>query len=351
MLKYRQGVVLFLVDMFNGNRSTAAIFHLLQGKRSAQTIQDGQLFNVSFLYATFPHLKKKDIDRTIDSLAENLDIRQTTDRDTYTLTDQGEKQLTRFISANSWPTGLNGWRYGGIAYTVWLRLSLFIQSLSHLLDGDHQFLPLTHNQLVHDWVKKHFPATKAKRVAAAKQVYQECSALLAQLEESKARLIVSRLSGSHRTGLTVDQLAHTMDGDPDKFHLVFQSALHEMLAIVEQEQKSFPFMIVLLKDLLQPAISESATLTFQLLKQGYTITEISKRRKLKRNTIEDHIVELAIRRQDFSIDRFVNNQTCKMILDVEKNLPYKKLRAIKDALPADIDYFSIRLALTRRGLQ
>ena len=49
-----QHIVLFCIDRFRGERSLAAIDHLLNGKKTAQTLQDSKWYNVSRLFGTVP---------------------------------------------------------------------------------------------------------------------------------------------------------------------------------------------------------------------------------------------------------------------------------------------------------
>ena len=53
--------------------------------------------------------------------------------------------------------------------------------------------------------------------------------------------------------------------------------------------------------------------TYALLKQGYSVTDIMSIRKLKKSTIEDHLVELAIHMKEFSIDPYVSFEKQKQI--------------------------------------
>ena len=94
------------------------------------------------------------------------------------------------------------------------------------------------------------------------------------------------------------------------------------------------------------ALTKSTKKTNELLKKGYTIEEIAEFRNLKTSTIEDHIVEIALNSDNFSIDDFVNKQNEKNILDAAHQIKSKQLKKIKIIVPA-AKYFEIRLVLAK----
>ena len=66
------------------------------------------------------------------------------------------------------------------------------------------------------------------------------------------------------------------------------------------------------------------------------------------NTIYDHIVEIALHDDNFPIEPFVSREKQDEIFKAAEKLKTRKLKLIKEAVGEDIDYFQIRLALTKR---
>ncbi|MFP3360423.1 hypothetical protein R0K17_24215, partial [Planococcus sp. SIMBA_143] len=87
------------------------------------------------------------------------------------------------------------------------RLSLFMQSLSYSIHGNMNFYPISKDEAIQNWVKKHFPVKKEKRVLIAEELFQEIRSHLQKLPDPHASFFIMRLSGEGRTGLTVHQLA------------------------------------------------------------------------------------------------------------------------------------------------
>ena len=95
-------------------------------------------------------------------------------------------------------------------------------------------------------------------------------------------------------------------------------------------------------------MTQSTEKTFQLLNQGYSIADIVNTRQLKKGTIEDHIVELALKISDFSIEPFVTVEKQNQIKKVVNETMTKQLRLIQNNVQ-DATYFEIRLVLAKDG--
>ena len=93
------------------------------------------------------------------------------------------------------------------------------------------------------------------------------------------------------------------------------------------------------------AVGNSEKATFELLRGGRTIEEISKERNLAISTIYGHLHRLVA--NDFlSSSEFVPEHIAKQILEAKSRLPSaSKLKEIKEILPEEITYNEIRCVL------
>jgi uncharacterized protein YpbB len=66
--------MLFCLQRLKEERTIYGVYHLLKGKKSAQTIQDGQIYGLSFLFQSFPYLKKSSFDSMITTLVQRETI-------------------------------------------------------------------------------------------------------------------------------------------------------------------------------------------------------------------------------------------------------------------------------------
>jgi uncharacterized protein YpbB len=346
-MNYLDFIILYCLKQFNGERSLSAVYHLLKGKKSAQTIQDGKLYQLTYLFQTIKFLEHKQLKESIIKLKEEQMI--FTNHNAFVVTAGGEKVISDFLEKNPFPPLLNGWLYGDISDIFWKRLSLFIQSLSCLLAHKYTFLPVNRDYSIHLWVKRNFPKTNEKQVQIAQSIYKEIEKLLKTCDEEEAFLLTHRLSGHHRTGYTNEQLAQQLKLDSTKVHFSFQGLLHTMVLTIKENQYEFPILHLFLRDQTINSLTVSAKQTYRLLEKGKVIEEIVRLRRLKRNTIEDHIVEIAMYENNFNINQYVSVEKQVKIVKVLQKIKTKRLKVIREMLGDNYSYFEIRLVLAREG--
>ncbi|MBI6874272.1 DNA helicase RecQ [Clostridium aciditolerans] len=82
--------------------------------------------------------------------------------------------------------------------------------------------------------------------------------------------------------------------------------------------------------------------TYNLYKEGKSLKDISKERGLGITTIQDHIFKCLMDGIEINIDDFIQKPYENLILEAIKNIGGNKLKPIKDALPQEVDYMSIK---------
>jgi len=93
-------------------------------------------------------------------------------------------------------------------------------------------------------------------------------------------------------------------------------------------------------------LSGSAFQSAELFNNGHSIEQISKIRRLKMSTIEDHIVELAMNEPQFKVEQFVSNEDIKRVLTAVEDYNTRKLKVLHEIVP-HLSYFQLRLVLAR----
>lgn len=87
--------------------------------------------------------------------------------------------------------------------------------------------------------------------------------------------------------------------------------------------------------------------TFRLYKEGYSIRDIAKVRKYSVQTIQDHLVRSSEEGQAVPWDDFIPAGQESAILEAIRQVGREKLRPIKDLLPYDVEWFTIRAVLEK----
>jgi uncharacterized protein YpbB len=348
-MQYRALLILYCLLHFQGERSIFGVYHLLKGKRSSQTIQDGKLFKLSHLFQAMPDLKRVDVVETVEQLHRTGYLFEKKEG-TFIPSTKGKQQIAIRLSKRPLPQYFHGWNYGQAADILWKRLSLTIQTLSNIKEENKRFYPINRDIHIQKWVRNNILVHRKDTEAFIESIYNECTSLLDQVSTLEADIFTLRLSGSHRFGYTFDQLASKFRADEDEVYLLFQNVLHFFISELEQQNNHYKLLSVFIDDVKeQVPLTVSTKKTYYLLKQQLAVDEISRIRRLKHSTIEDHIVEIALHDPTFNIEAFVPNEIQSQIKDAAETLGVRRMKPIMDSLDKSITYFQIRLVLARAG--
>lgn len=348
-MDYLSTLILYCANQYNGERSTNAIKYMLQGKQSIQTIQDTVWYSLKTLFGTLPELTDYAFLASITTL-EKLEY-ITFDNNSIFVTNIGKKQLNQALLKIPLPANLNGWNFYQLEKTFWQRITLLVQILSNWLHNERNFYPIEREYSIQKsiklWLNEKRNSYEKKQLAQS--FYKELYTVLQKCEDNdeQPNLLVWRLTGYKKPGYTSSQVAKKVSMDEVYYLLAFRSTLHFMIATIWNEKSYFPLLVSLIENELgKHELTNSGNLTYQLLRKGKTIEEIATLRRLKRNTIEDHIVEVALKFPSFSINQYVTPDRQKQIIMIANQLKTRKLQKIKEQL-IDVDYFSIRLTLSK----
>ncbi|MEH7380828.1 helix-turn-helix domain-containing protein [Bacillus sp. JJ1533] len=351
-ITYRSILILTCIDRLNGERTVYGIYHLLNGKKSSQTIGDANLFTLSHLFGILKPLDREQFNKEIKMLLAHSLIKEITPlSNQYILNESGYLLLMEEQKKKPIPDHLNGWKYNDQSILLWQRLSLLTQVLSNLIDEKKQYTPIQQDDAVIDWVKGFIMKNGQNRFSLAESLYNEILQTLENVSELEATIFVMRLTSSTRIGYTIEQISSLYNQDETWCKILFLHTLHTILKQLEIDGERFPILFSMTETNHhnQLLLTSSTKTTYQMLMQGKTIDEIARVRNLKRNTIEDHVVEVAHQKADFSIDPFVSPEHQQLISSIYQTLQTKQLRPLKEKLSNDITYFEIRLVLAKLG--
>jgi len=348
-MNYLEAILLHCIQYINGERTPNSIFHLLKGKKSIQTIQDGKLFGLSQWFHTIPQLSKSDFQNILNHLLQQNFIRK--QYQGFSVTETGFLQLNQSYPNDLPPKYLNGWKFHTIDRIFWKRLNLLIQVLPYWVKGDRQFLPIQRDPEIQTWVKSFLKNYRQNKEVLLEQMLDEMTRMFESVENDiNPMILIVRLSGYNKTGLTEEQAAQYFQMDLFYYIAHFQAILHYLLNTIWVNKDIFTLFQQLTKDLVRMIpLTKTAETTYQFLKEGYSLHEIALKRSLKIQTIEDHIVEIALMDNSFNIDLYVDKPLQKKIKNAIDLTKSKKLKDIKEQLKEDASYFSIRLVLAKLG--
>lgn len=342
-----EGILLTSSLHIQGERSTAAIYHLLTGRKSIQTVQDAHIYRLENFYGIYKTLSKKDYNQKVLDLTNAQQIRQHPNNDTagFIVTPTGKLWLNQH--KNNLPFAyFNGLKYADTATIFFDRLILLIQTLTNSKKQHYTFIPVIDKTSIEKWVKIVYKKSKGSESRFLTMLHKELHVLLDHFPNPEASIFVDRLSGYQQYGMSIEQLAFAYKYERHDMLLLLTGIVQSILSIIESDKNNFVFLSYILKDLTPDLpLTHSASATFKLLKKSYTIEQIAYIRKLKVNTIYDHLVEIAFYDKAFPIHRYVTKEAQQEIIVAIQRTESSKLKQIKQQISEDINYFQIRLVL------
>lgn len=350
-MEYRYAIILYLVNQFRGERTISGIYHLLKGKKSSQSIQDSFLFHVEPFFHSCEDLDRRDFKALIDECMSRRWISSPEqDSQRYVLSSEGERVFSRLDGHLLTPEGLNFTEQVNEESRFWLKLQLMVQTLSALLYNQRAFLPITRQPSVTESVRRCIMEASLGRSKLASHFYHELVYFLQRCPASEAELLTAQLTGYKMSGLTVKQIAELTGKDEYECRILFKSALRRLMKEIAEFPIHYPYTgrLLIVK---KSALSLSAEETLKRIRSGLSLHEVAKKRRLSQSTVEDHLVEIALKDRTIDMSNYLSDRLEKQILEAASEAKTKQLKPIKKLLLDRASYFQIRLALAKEAVR
>lgn len=337
-----QYILLDSLHKLNKQRSPSAVYHILTGKRSSQSIQDVHIFDLKSYFGIYKTLKREAFQKCMEYL-EYLELTDSS-REGLVLTTRGitflEKSEVRQEAAQ-----FHGLEYDRLAEPFSERLTLFIQLTSNVLSGEKNFIPITDNHAVQDWTKNFFLENRADIKPFFNRLYQELFEFLGTVSEEQASIFVDRLTGYNQYGLSRQQIKDKHQLTYHDVNIQITLTIHKLIHWINNHNDELILEKFISSSVQKPLNTESAEKTLSLLLKGYNAELISKIRRLKMNTIYDHIIEIAYLDPEFDYSPYLTKNDFEEIANAAGKIGDKKLKSLSEKLEKKFSYFQLRLVL------
>lgn len=347
-LAFTEGVYILAAARMAGERTPQAIVHLLRGRKNNQAIADAALFGLSMLYGLFRSHTLGSVQGELNRLIDDglLVVRPQGDRLSVYVSAAGEAKLAQVDEEFGYTACLASVSsvFERIrAVRFWQRTALLVQTVSQLVYKEPHFYPVVEERALQHDVKRVLRAYP-DRLELGVQVKQELCSWMEQLVEWERELLLRRLSGKPRAGWTYAQLGAQLDlaDGAVALHLIRLAAEQVMRC----DKKRFPVLSHFV-EAPDDGLSQSAHQTKKMLQEGRTVEEIIQLRRLKRGTVEDHIVEIVLADPAFPLDSLVKAEKLARIHAFVSETGTRKIGDIRRVLGEAYSYLDIRLACAR----
>lgn len=332
-------ILLFVISKLNRERSINSALHLLRGKKSGQTLQDAEYFDVKPFFAIWPKLEESLFRMAVDELV-HANLIEFDEKFVY-LTEKGMQQVMNLPNYH-----FNGWNYRGREMIFFGRLALAVQTVSYLRTGTSSFTPIQSDRDIQLFVRGLVKGQPLTDPEYARTIGEELKQALnaSGMSEKQKYIFSNRLSGKGETAKTWDQLAGEMGESTTSIRLLFIESLHRLLPVVESGEM-YPFLKKISTDIkVQSYLTDSASRSKKLFDAGYSMNDIASARNLKMSTIEDHFIEMAMNDDNFPITHFVSEGTIKTVITKSTEMGTKRLKLLKNEFDS-LSYFELRLIM------
>jgi len=333
-------ILLTIISRMDGERTIYNGLHLIRGKKSGQTLQDVEYYNLKAFFGIWPKMDIQLYNEAFDQLVTSgcLFVQENS---IVQVTEKGKK-----ISSNLPAFHFNGWDYRGNESVFFSRLSLIVQTLSNFRVGSKLFIPSEQDYEVQNFVKNILyeqPINNPSFSIKFMEELQYCIESSKMVELHKV-ILLHRLGGYKVTGWTWNQLALSLKLNAVSIRLYFIEGLHILLGAIETSDKS-QFLRKLTDNIkVSSYLTDSATKTKRYFEKGLSMATIAEIRGLKMSTIEDHFAEMSINDSDFPLSQFVKKEDIQAVIKMADSLETRRLRLLKNEF-IYLTYFQIRLIL------
>lgn len=332
MVHLADGVLLLAIDRLKGERSERSLFHVLNGKRSATTLQDAFFYDLEPIFGLFPYTKYD-----YEKLLASFEKRGWLNRSSFSLTEAGAMLASPEAVRDLFE------RLGGeqrdYATMTWKRLSLFIQTFMSL-EHKRTFYPVQADRHAERWVKQ-VVRTEREWRPLIQAFHEELETALDEVGDPYATAVVYRFTGAFETGYTYEQIASLLDVDARTARLYFLAGWSALLHHLPEDAKLRGFT----SGLTTERMTLSARESYELFAGGRTFNQVQSIRRLRTSTIEDHVVEMAMYLEAFPLDQFVPTEQIVMVEQMREPDSWA-LKPVFDQVET-ISYYQIRLVFAR----
>lgn len=342
-------LLLTIINKLNGERTIYAGLHLLRGKRSGQTLQDVEYYDLKGLFCVLPKLSTSIYDEAIEELIkENLiEIHEGL---LVHITQSGKRAIENLPVYR-----FNGWDFRGREHFFFARLSLIVQTASHFKVNVTRFMPAQRDAETQRFVRNFLRDQPIKSESFSKELKRELIYLMEQsaLTPIQKSIFTHRLVGYGYPGWTWQQLAEVHGMAALSVKLNFIESLHLMIETLEQTTEITYLKKIAIDIKTESHLTDSSLKTKALFQKGLSMEQIAATRRLKMSTIEDHFVEMVINDANFPLHQYIEKKDLKAVHRKSNELGTKRLRILKEEFP-QLTYFQLRLILgaqSRGGLK
>lgn len=271
-------------------RRIRVIENTLKSRRTVSTLFWAKQYGILTWTGAFRKLEREQFDRSLDELLQNGLIR-IDEKEQALLTTAGVLEQEEMIDHSYQPSFFE-WYWLANTNQIESRLYFAIQVISELAYHNRYYAPLTNDyreqQFIKNWLHT-YPGDLIKEMIKELEILGDS---LASVDQRLANYFFYSLIGYHEAGMTVTDFKRLFSLDDFDVQVLKHDAL---LAVTAFSRSYHGALSQLLENLIASSpLSLSSQRTTDLYRQGRSISEIARYRRLRESTVREHLLESAI---------------------------------------------------------
>ena len=302
MNKVRDYFSYYLLTYFQTDKevSISQVLHTLRGKKTPSMYYLTEINQWHHGFSIAKRIEEKDIKNIVEAAYQEKWLRKK--EKGFLLTPLGKEIIEEYFESHYYPEFIHSFNNIDVYGAFWERLQLFSQVFSEYSYYNMNYTAVIKNPQHQEKIRLLFQTSLRNKSSALKDWTTEQYFIFEKLPEEKANLLANSLTGHEVIGKTRNQLADEFKMEKNELNFYLRDSLAEIIQLIQK----YPNNLVITNKLLENtqkdyyfSMSESTYRTFEMLKNGKEISEIARFRRIKKNTVKEHLLEIA-----FVLDRF-----------------------------------------------
>lgn len=332
-------VVLFFFDEQQPRRQKN-IYNVLRGVSTVSNLFWAQQYNLLDFWHYYPHLELNEYSQIICEAVKTGDLLEADDNKLI----RGAN--LKIVSSNI--------EHGLQAYFDFDKLiqliELAVQVVSELSFHNKFYSPSIDDMellwQIKTWL--HRVKTKDNTSEFITKFRSELTVIGTTLPEKNSVLLFNQFIGHNHVGLTIEQLGKALDIASFEIEFIVRETFLELINIVKN--KKLPLLSELIELVKNSSrLTNSALISWNLFKNGTEISKIASLRRIKENTVREHLMMAAILEPDFPFEKFIDLNLFLDKFDLNSKTPDEWTYQVVLQKDSSVSFFSFRLAQIKQG--
>ncbi|MER2063152.1 MAG: helix-turn-helix domain-containing protein [Alkalibacterium sp.] len=332
----------FIISLFSDrtNVTTRQLALIAGGKRTPSVLFNIEKNKLYLLFGLFPEIPLKDWEHLVKRLLEKQLLSVIDDK--LSLTTKGKELKQSFSEEFPIDNSLEQLRYATTKPLFWNRLIFTTQVFSEYSYQNKKYVPYLSSLEEQRSFKKWLKEQERPMNELAKDWLRELTALLHKLPPNEANFFAGHFTGFKVSGSTSRQLQERYELSSTHYTVLVDQLSYKAAQLDEND---FPLLTSLWYSTYldsDEGLSRSARRSKLLIEKGNGIETIARRRRLKSNTIKEHILECVLILDWPYFKRFISPEQYAACHAVFEKKPDMDFSAAKELIE-NLDFFTFRL--------